>query len=110
MTELIREQLGAMGLMACGGMAAGLVYELFSGIAVLLRKTDPPSSPARHRARLQRQTRPRSASSAGTAMLNVLSPSIQTGSMRTTNLLLLRLVLLGLTPPTTPSSSITLPT
>ena len=42
MTELIQEQLGAIGLMVCGGMAAGLVYELFARLAELLRKTDSP--------------------------------------------------------------------
>ena len=51
MTELIREQLGAMGLMACGGMAAGLVYEFFSGMAGCLRKTDSPGVPPKHRVR-----------------------------------------------------------
>ena len=42
MTQLIREQLSAIGLMACGGMAAGLIYECISVIADILRKTDSP--------------------------------------------------------------------
>ncbi|MGN1413580.1 MAG: hypothetical protein ACI4WY_04965 [Anaerovoracaceae bacterium] len=49
MTELIREQLGAMGLMACGGMAAGLLYELFYSVAALFRKTDFQGSTGKYR-------------------------------------------------------------
>ena len=51
MTELIREQLGTIGLMACGGMTAGLIYEFISVIAAILRKTDHPGISEKSRVR-----------------------------------------------------------
>ena len=51
MTQLIREQLSAIGLMACGGMAAGLIYECISVIADILRKTDSPDISEKSRVR-----------------------------------------------------------
>ena len=51
MTELIREQLGAMGLMACSGMTGGLIYEIISVFAGILRKTDSPCISEKSRVR-----------------------------------------------------------
>lgn len=42
MTQLIADQLGAMGLMACSGMAAGIVYEFFSRLKKMMEKIRLP--------------------------------------------------------------------
>lgn len=47
MTELIREQMIAMGLMVCGGLSAGVVYEFFYRLRLRLAKIPGKTYPVR---------------------------------------------------------------